>query len=89
MIGAFLEFRDALVLPVALKALRYGCRLSCLLIQSRFRASAGNHQFLSQHGVRDLDMRVLVHYFYTGITPAMVAKMVGKGSQYVTATIDL
>ena len=48
----------------------------------------GNHQFLSQPGVRDPDMRVLFHYFYTGITPAMVAKMVGIGSQYVSATTD-
>jgi hypothetical protein len=38
--------------------------------------------------VRDPDMRVLFHYFYTGITPAMVAKMVGIGSQYVSATTD-
>jgi len=48
----------------------------------------GNHQFLSAPGVRDPDMRVLFHYFYTGITPAMVAKMVGIGSQYVSATTD-
>src|SRR5450432_990277 len=48
----------------------------------------GNHEFLSQPGVRDADMRVLFHYFYTGITPAMVAKMVGIGSQYVSATTD-
>jgi hypothetical protein len=48
----------------------------------------GNHEFLSQPGVRDADMRVLFHYFYTGITPAMVRKMVGIGSQYVSATTD-
>jgi hypothetical protein len=48
----------------------------------------GNYQFLSQPGVRDLDMRVLFHYFYTGVTPAMVEKMVGIGSQYVEATTD-
>jgi hypothetical protein len=48
----------------------------------------GSYQFLSQPGVRNLDARVLFHYFYTGITPAMAIKMVGIGSQYATATTD-
>jgi hypothetical protein len=48
----------------------------------------GSYQFLLQPGVRNLDTRVLFHYFYTGITPAMVVKMVGIGSQYATATTD-
>jgi hypothetical protein len=48
----------------------------------------GNYQFLMEPGVRDPDMRVLFHYFYTGVTPAMVLKMVGIGSQYVSATTD-
>ena len=31
----------------------------------------GNHEFLSQPGVRNLDARALFHYYATGITPAM------------------
>jgi hypothetical protein len=48
----------------------------------------GNHEFLSSPGVRNLDARVQFHYYATGITPAMVAKMVGIGSQYAVATTD-
>ena len=48
----------------------------------------GSYQFLSQPGVRDLDARVAMHYYATGITPAMVLKMVGVGSQYAAATTD-
>lgn len=48
----------------------------------------GSYQFLSEPGVRNLDARVLMHYYATGITPAMVAKMVGLGSQYAAATTD-
>jgi hypothetical protein len=48
----------------------------------------GSYEFLSQPGVRNLDARVLFHYFYTGITPAMVVKMVGAGSQYASAMTD-
>jgi hypothetical protein len=48
----------------------------------------GSYEFLSQPGVRNLDARVLFHYFYTGVTPAMVVKMVGVGSQYATAMTD-
>jgi hypothetical protein len=48
----------------------------------------GSYQFLSQPGVRDLNARVGMHYYATGITPAMVVKMVGVGSQYAAATPD-
>jgi hypothetical protein len=48
----------------------------------------GSYEFLSQPGVRNLDARVLMHYYATGITPAMVRKMVGVGSQYAAATTD-
>jgi len=48
----------------------------------------GSYEFLSQPGVRNLDNRVLMHYYATGITPAMTAKMVGIGSQYAAATTD-
>src|SRR5579863_10441690 len=48
----------------------------------------GSYQFFSEPGVRDLDARVMMHYYATGITPAMVVKMVGIGSQYAVATTD-
>ncbi|MEX0793800.1 MAG: DUF1254 domain-containing protein [Pirellulaceae bacterium] len=48
----------------------------------------GNHEFLSQPGVRNLDARVLFHYYATGISPAMAIKRVGIGSQYAAATTD-
>jgi hypothetical protein len=48
----------------------------------------GSYEFLSQPGVRNLDARVLFHYYATGITPAMALKMVGIGSQYAAAFVD-
>jgi hypothetical protein len=48
----------------------------------------GSYEFLLAPGVRDLDARVMMHYYATGITPAMVAKRVGVGSQYAIATTD-
>ncbi len=48
----------------------------------------GSYEFLLQPGVRNLDGRVLFHYYATGITPAMAMKMVGIGSQYAAATTD-
>jgi len=48
----------------------------------------GSYEFLSQPGVRNLDARVMMHYYATGITPAMVMKMVGKGSQYAASMTD-
>jgi hypothetical protein len=42
----------------------------------------GSHEFLKQPGVRNLDARSLFFYIATYTTPAMSAKMVGKGSQY-------
>ena len=47
----------------------------------------GSHEFVSD-GVRLLDARCMFHYYATGITPAMAAKMVGIGSQYAGAMID-
>lgn len=47
----------------------------------------GNYEF--QHGdVKLVDARTLFHYYATGITPAMVAKRVGVGSQYALANRD-
>lgn len=48
----------------------------------------GSYQFLSQPGVRNLDTRVMFHYYATGITPAMAIKRVGVGSAYAVATVD-
>lgn len=48
----------------------------------------GSYEFLAQPGVRNLDARVLFHYYATGITPAMAIKRVGIGSQYAGATTD-
>jgi hypothetical protein len=48
----------------------------------------GSYQFLLEPGVRNLDARVLMHYYATGITPAMAIKMVGIGSQYAAAVTD-
>ena len=38
--------------------------------------------------MRNLDARVLFHYYATGVTPAMALKRVGIGSQYAAATTD-
>jgi hypothetical protein len=46
------------------------------------------HEFLSPGGGRDLDARVMFHYPYTAVSPAMVVKRVGVGSQYGIATVD-
>jgi len=48
----------------------------------------GSHEFLRESGARDLDARVMFHYTYTAITPAMTVKMVGVGSQYAVACLD-
>lgn len=48
----------------------------------------GNHEFLSQPGVRNLDARTMFFYYATGVTPAMSMKMVGTGSQYAAAFVD-
>ena len=50
--------------------------------------AGGSYEFLKQPGVRNLEGRVLFHYYATGITPAMAMKMVGVGSQYAAATTD-
>jgi len=47
----------------------------------------GSHEFLD-NGARVLDARAYFHFYATGITPAMTAKMVGKGSQYAVAYMD-
>ena len=45
--------------------------------------------YLFEHeGVRLLDARGAFHFYATGITPAMSAKFIGKGSQYAVAYSD-
>jgi hypothetical protein len=46
------------------------------------------HEFKDSNGVIDADMRATFHFMATGITPDMVTKTVGKGSDYLLATRD-
>jgi hypothetical protein len=47
----------------------------------------GRYDFLID-GVRLLDARIYMHFYATGVTPAMAAKNVGVGSQYLIAYLD-
>ncbi|MCM8530875.1 MAG: DUF1254 domain-containing protein, partial [Lentisphaeraceae bacterium] len=47
----------------------------------------GSHKFTND-GVRLLEARAAFHFYATGITPAMAAKIVGKGSKYAVAYVD-
>ncbi|UCG87470.1 MAG: DUF1254 domain-containing protein, partial [Gemmatimonadota bacterium] len=47
----------------------------------------GRYDFLLD-GVRLLDSRTYMHFYATGITPAMAIKNVGRGSQYAIAYLD-
>ena len=47
----------------------------------------GSHEFLG-NGARLLDARAAFHFYATGITPAMAAKIIGKGSKYAVAYLD-
>ncbi len=47
----------------------------------------GSHEFLD-NGALTLDGRIFMHFYATGITPAMTMKMVGVGSQYAVAYLD-
>lgn len=47
----------------------------------------GNHEF-ADGDIRLQDARTLFHYYATGITPAMVAKNAGVGSQYALSNND-
>ncbi len=49
----------------------------------------GSYQFLKEKGVRNLDARTFFFFYATGITPAMAEKMVGKGSAYAVAFVDV
>lgn len=52
-----------------------------------FNPFLGSYLF-EKNGARIVDGRVMFHYPYTGVTPAMELKMVGIGSQYGIATLD-
>ena len=47
----------------------------------------GRYDFLLD-GVRLLDSRVYMHFYATGITPAMALNLIGKGSKYLIAYLD-
>lgn len=47
----------------------------------------GRYDFLKD-GVRLIDSRIYMHFYATGITPAMSKAPVGKGSQYAIAYLD-
>jgi hypothetical protein len=51
---------------------------------------AADYRFLDDNGVggRNLDARTTFYYGYTVNTPAMIAKIVGRGSQYAIAFAD-
>ena len=48
----------------------------------------GSHEFVSAEGGRLLDARAVFHYFGVGISPAMVAAAIGRGSQYAYTAED-
>ena len=48
----------------------------------------GGYRFIKEEGVRWLDARALFHYYATGSTPAMEAKIIGAGSQYIYTERD-
>jgi len=47
----------------------------------------GSHEFL-KNDIRNLDARTLFHFTAICVTPAMVNKIVGAGSQYLGAYVD-
>jgi hypothetical protein len=47
----------------------------------------GRYDFLMD-GARLLDSRIYMHFYATGITPAMALNFVGKGSKYTIAYLD-
>ena len=44
--------------------------------------------FFEKDGARNLDARVMFHYPYTAVTPAMALSVPGKGSDYAMAYLD-
>jgi hypothetical protein len=50
--------------------------------------SNSGFEFMLAPGVFDLDTRTAFFYWATAVTPAMFAKMIGRGSQYAAAFTD-
>lgn len=48
----------------------------------------GGHYDFVKNGARMIDARIYMHFYATGITPAMAARNVGVGSQYLIAYLD-
>lgn len=48
----------------------------------------GGHYDFLDNGATMLDARIYMHFYATGVTPAMAAKNVGVGSQYLIAYLD-
>jgi len=48
----------------------------------------GSYQFINE-GAHLIDARAAFHFYATGITPAMAKKIVGKGSKYAAAYLDV
>ena len=44
--------------------------------------------FFERNGARNLNARVMFHYPYTAVTPAMAVSVPGKGSDYAIAYVD-
>jgi hypothetical protein len=51
-------------------------------------AYAGKDVFFEKDGARNLDARVMFHYPYTAVTPAMAVTRPGLGSDYAMAYLD-
>jgi hypothetical protein len=51
-------------------------------------AYASKDVFFEKDGARNLDARVMFHYAYTGVTPAMAVSYPGLGSDYGMAFLD-
>ena len=49
--------------------------------------AGGSHEWMV-NGERVKDHRTFFHYLATGVTPAMISTVVGKGSAYTTASLD-
>ncbi|USD42567.1 DUF1254 domain-containing protein [Vibrio sp. SCSIO 43135] len=54
-----------------------------------FTPLINGHEFKDASGVINADDRAMFHFMATGITPDMVTKSVGKGSDYLLATRDI
>lgn len=53
-----------------------------------FTPLVNGHEFLDQNGVINADDRAMFHFMATGITPDMVTKTVGQGSDYRVGNRD-